>query len=208
MNCNKECAKCRCSISTEHWQRSQSQPDTSPLCAVCAEAQNPPQDSKKSPNKLPAIPLKVLRAEHISVTSRLLTLVESNTIMQGGQYLKIGSPPLAMSPNALRSKQENIRQSESFANITSFAEVSRKLSRLNSIGSKKVNVSVNESKSQLRISETIEQCKVHNKKLKALCLEEQCKIKVCSYCGLYGVHKVSLAESSHRPTRGVRSRNG
>ena len=44
-------------------------------------------------------------------------------------------------------------------------------------------------------------CVEHKKKIKAVCMEAECRTGICSYCGLYGAHKVSSKESRNRSAR-------
>ena len=38
-------------------------------------------------------------------------------------------------------------------------------------------------------------CRLHNKKMKTVCLEEDCMRLICSHCGLYGDHRVCSADT-------------
>jgi hypothetical protein len=94
-------------------------------------------------------------------------------------------------PKIHKKEADNSKSVDSFVGITPFSEISKKISLLNSVGSKKVNTQVSDSL-KIRESKMQELCLIHKKKLKAVCLEKLCKRKVCSSCGLYGNHKVGL----------------
>lgn len=37
-------------------------------------------------------------------------------------------------------------------------------------------------------------CKIHHKKMKTVCMDEDCQKMICSHCGLYGIHRVVLKD--------------
>jgi hypothetical protein len=86
---------------------------------------------------------------------------------------------------------KNTKYEDTLIEITPFAELSRKISMLNSVDPKKAS---NSGVDPEKIKESIveELCSIHKKKLKAVCLESKCKTRVCSSCGLYGGHRVFL----------------
>ena len=204
MNRNIECKHCGSSFLADDQESNNIQLGENQGCKSCFECEQPARDPSKSTRGNPNSSSRVRRVEQPSTAAKLLAFTENSVEMEHHQFRGKLSSPVG-SPKCARSLLGSQQEGESFVNIASFAEVSRKLSRLNSIGSKKLSLIAKESDLGLHSNRPVEICRIHDKKLKALCLETKCKVKVCSSCGLYGAHKVYLVESPHRSLGGIQS---